>query len=93
MSVETAKPPLSVIVPVFNGEDRLPKMLSSLCTQTYDQALIEIIVVDDHSTDASVSVSRSFGARIVENGTKNPGTRQVFGNRGCDARAPALFGR
>lgn len=49
---------LSVIVPVFNVEKNLEKCLDSLCKQTYDN--IEIILVDDGSTDDSLSVCRNF---------------------------------
>ncbi|MHB8703201.1 MAG: glycosyltransferase family 2 protein [Candidatus Tyrphobacter sp.] len=64
--------PISVVVPVFNGQGRLPKMLSTLRSQEYDQSLVDLIVADDDSTDSSVAVAMSYGARIVRNGTKNP---------------------
>jgi glycosyltransferase EpsH len=48
------EPLVSIIVPVFNGEQLLPRCLESLCAQTLRE--IEVIMVDDGSTDRSASV-------------------------------------
>lgn len=48
------KPLISVIVPVYNGQDYLEKCIKSIENQSYDN--IEIIIVNDGSTDATASV-------------------------------------
>jgi len=53
-----AGPCVSVIIPVFNARDSLPIALESLRRQTW-QAL-EVIVVDDASTDDTVAVARAY---------------------------------
>ena len=55
-------PLVSVITTVYNTEDFLGEALASAAAQAY--APIEIIVVDDGSTDASLAVARSFAARV-----------------------------
>ena len=50
----TAMPAVSVIVPVFNSEAFLDKCLESLACQTL--ADLEVICVDDHSTDGSPAI-------------------------------------
>lgn len=50
----------SVVIPVYNAAPYLPQMLISLAAQTL--ANIEIICVDDGSTDASLAVCRAFAA-------------------------------
>jgi glycosyltransferase involved in cell wall biosynthesis len=53
---------VSVIVPVYNGERYLAEALASAIGQTYRP--IEIIVVDDGSTDDSGAIARRFGAPV-----------------------------
>ena len=48
------KPKISVIVPVYNVENYVSKCLDSLFKQTYEN--LEIIIVDDCSTDKSKEV-------------------------------------
>ena len=52
------KPKISVIVPVYNVEKYVEKCLDSLTNQTYDN--LEIIVVDDCSTDLSYSIVKEY---------------------------------
>lgn len=52
---------LSVIVPVYNVEDYLPKCLDSIINQTYKD--FEIILVDDGSTDRSGSICDEYAER------------------------------
>ncbi|MDP8975950.1 MAG: glycosyltransferase family 2 protein [Actinomycetota bacterium] len=53
---------VSVVVPVHNGERYLGDALQSVLDQTH--ADLEVIVVDDGSTDRSAGVAKDFGAAI-----------------------------
>lgn len=56
----TAAPEISVVVPVYNRERLVADCLRSVQSQTF-QAW-ECLVVDDHSTDASLQVGERFAA-------------------------------
>ena len=53
-------PLVSVIVPVYNVEDYLEQCLKSICGQTLPG--IEIIIIDDGSTDSSGPICDAFAA-------------------------------
>jgi glycosyltransferase involved in cell wall biosynthesis len=49
---------VSVIIPVYNTEKYLKKCLDSVCNQTLSD--IEIICIDDCSTDNSLSILKEY---------------------------------
>ena len=49
---------ISVIVPVYNGEKTIKRCLNSLINQSYTD--LEIIVIDDCSTDNTVEIVKSL---------------------------------
>lgn len=57
---------LSVVIPARNEEANIGKLLAALEKQTYPRSLFEVIVVDDHSTDATAEVVRKFtGVQLI----------------------------
>ena len=54
-------PAVSIIVPVYNMEKYLPQCLDSLVSQTLKN--IEIICVDDGSTDSSLKILQDYAAK------------------------------
>ena len=54
---------VSVIVPVYNGEKYVATCLENLLNQTYNN--LEIIVVDDGSTDKSAELAARYPVRII----------------------------
>ncbi|HUQ84463.1 MAG TPA: glycosyltransferase [Gemmatimonadaceae bacterium] len=57
-----SRPLVTVIVPVYNGARYLRESLDSIVSQTYQP--LEIIVLDDASTDETPSIIASFGDRV-----------------------------
>ena len=55
-------PLVSVIIPVYNGEKTIRKTLDSALNQSWSN--IEIIVVDDGSSDGTVEILKSYGDQI-----------------------------
>lgn len=54
---------ISIIIPARNEEKNLPNILNDLMKQTYSN--LEIIGVDDQSTDGTKSILESFPIRII----------------------------
>ena len=65
-------PLISIILPVYNGETYLAKSIESCLKQTYSK--IELIIVNDCSTDKTVEISKNYAKKdtrikIVNNKT------------------------
>lgn len=57
---------VSIVTPVFNGEIHLPVLLDSILNQTYP--LLEMILVDDGSTDQTIRTAERYRQRFAEKG-------------------------
>jgi len=63
-----AQPDISIVIPVKDRAEELKRCLSSLASLNYPQEKLQIIVVDDGSSDASPQVAQQFGALVVPSG-------------------------
>ena len=52
--------PVTVIIPARNEAENLPRCLASVAR------CAEVYVIDSNSTDATVEIARSFGAKVVQ---------------------------
>lgn len=78
-------PKLSIIIPTFNEERYLPKLLESIRRQTFTD--YEIVVADAHSKDRTREVAQKYGALVVDGGLPSVGR-----NRGAvAARGEIIF--
>ena len=78
------KPLISVIVPIYNVEQYLPRCIDSILKQTYRD--LEIILVDDGSTDNSSQMCDTWSERdqrikVIHKKNEGPG---VARNTGLD---------
>ena len=62
---------VTCVIPVFNGERYLAEALDSVLGQTYSP--IEVVVVDDGSTDGTPRILAGFGDRITRLRQTNAG--------------------
>jgi cellulose synthase/poly-beta-1,6-N-acetylglucosamine synthase-like glycosyltransferase len=74
---------VTVIVPVLNGRDILPRSLGALADSDLPRERWELVVVDDGSTDDSPAVAGRWADRVVrvERGPRGPGHAR---NRGSE---------
>lgn len=70
---------VSIVVPVLNGEKTLPLCLDSLCALDYPKEKLEILVVDNNSTDNTKSIIEQYPVRYLFEAKRNAGAAR---NRG-----------
>lgn len=71
---------VSIIIPVYNREKYISRCISSVINQTYKN--LEIIIVDDGSTDDSLNIVRSFDdnrLKIIESENKGVSNARNIG--------------
>lgn len=79
---------LSVVIPTLNAADALPGTAEHLLEGVSSGLIRELVISDGGSTDATLSVARELGARVVE----GPPTRGGQIARGTEAtNAPWLL--
>ncbi|MDP5337693.1 MAG: glycosyltransferase [Nodularia sp. (in: cyanobacteria)] len=52
-------PMVSVVVPIYNGEADLPELINCLRSQTYPQDRVEYLLVDNNSSDRTLSLLKA----------------------------------
>jgi len=60
------EPTVSVIVPVYNGEATIRTCLEALLAQDWPRDALELIVVDNRSTDATRAMVAEYAVHLVE---------------------------
>lgn len=83
------QPLVSVIIPVYNSQHFVAETIQSVLNQTYPH--IEIICVNDGSTDQSLSILESFGPKITIISQENQGVAQAR-NTGIVAAQGTIIG-
>ena len=72
---------VSIIIPAYNEENFLPKLLRSIKRQTYRN--YEVLVVDANSKDKTQEIAKKYGARVVQGGAvavgRNNGAKKAKG--------------
>lgn len=90
MKLEQVNPKISVIVPVWNGERDIGRLLTRLGEQTADPTLFEVIVVDNGSNDQTRPVVEQFEWVTLLSEPK-PGSYRARNRAVASAKAPLLL--
>ena len=69
-------PLVSIVIPVYNGENYLKEAIDSALAQTYKN--IEVIVVNDGSSDKTDEICKSYGSKIRYFKKENGGVSTVL---------------
>ena len=86
---------LSIIIPAYNEEKYLPKLLDCIKRQSYKD--YEVIVADANSKDRTRQIAKSYGCRVIQGGLpakgRNKGARYAKGDILLFLDADVTFGR
>lgn len=74
---------VSIIIPIYNVEKYIVRCIESVLNQTYRQ--LEVILVDDSSSDGSMQKARDYIERVPDNGTPTFIFLRHENNRGVSA--------
>lgn len=84
MTPEAPISSVSVIIPARNEAPGIARTVRAIIEQTPGHCALEVIVVDDGSTDDTAAIARSAGARVIEMGAAG-GNPAAARNRGAEA--------
>ena len=73
---------VSIIIPTFNEERNIGRLLVSIKIQTYKN--IEVIVVDDESTDKTVEIAKRYNAKVYSRKHSERSAQRNFGAEKSD---------
>ena len=57
---------VSIIVPVYNDEEHIAPLIESLLNQDYPHQLLEIIIVDNNSTDRTREIVQRYSVTLLQ---------------------------
>jgi len=81
--MSSSLPRISVIIATFNAERTLDQCLKSLTTQDYPQKLLQIIIVDGGSSDATLQIAYKYHTEIIHVPQEKQSAEY---NKGCGAQ-------
>jgi glycosyltransferase involved in cell wall biosynthesis len=76
---QTTWPLVSVVIPVYNGEDVLPTLLESLDRLDYPSNRLEVILVDNNSKDSTPELLATTSFKVVFEAQPGCGTARNAG--------------
>src|SRR5690606_14347338 len=58
---------VSVIIAARNEADKIAKTINDVLAQTYPKNIFELIIIDDHSTDSTAEIVKSYnGVKLIQ---------------------------
>jgi len=79
---------VSLIIPAKNEEANIEKCLNGIESLDFDQKKLEVIVVDNNSTDNTSTIAKAKGAKVIQ---IKQGTIGELRNRGAEIARGEIF--
>jgi glycosyltransferase involved in cell wall biosynthesis len=84
-------PLISVIIPTYNEEVCIASCLESIFSQDYPKDRLEIIIVDDFSSDNTRQLAMKYNSVLIDSGHKDPQVSKMLGIRHSKGEIICLF--
>jgi glycosyltransferase involved in cell wall biosynthesis len=81
-------PTVTVVLPVYNGAELLGRAIESVLEQDFRD--LELLVVDNDSTDQSVAVADGYGVRVIREPKRGAAAARNAGIRESNADSPYI---
>ncbi len=75
---------ISIIIPAYNEEENIGQCLQSLLVQSYQP--LEIIVIDDGSTDKTLSIIKEYSVKFLQQNHKGPAKARNLGAKNAKGK-------
>lgn len=72
-------PTIAIVIPTLNEAANLPKCLRGIASQDYPRERVDVIVVDNGSTDGTLDIAAKSGARVLHNDVKDAERSKMIG--------------
>jgi len=79
---------VSIVIPTYNAERFIPGLLDSIFSSGIED--IEVIIVDDCSTDDTVKIAKKYPVRVIEL-RENSGPARVRNTSAKAAKGDIVF--
>lgn len=76
----------TIVIATFNSEKLLRRVLDSIKEQDFNQAQIEILIVDGGSSDNTLALAQSYGCSIIPNPETEPVNAKFLGLKTAKGR-------
>lgn len=69
---------ITLVIPTKNEEKHIGNCLKSIFAQDYPRKLLQVIVIDNDSTDKTLEIARKLGAQVVSTTMRNEEIKRSY---------------
>lgn len=73
------QPRISIVIPTYNEERNIGNCLDSIFSQQYPTDLLEVIVVDNYSSDKTIELVKGYDVKILYNKIRDAEVSKMVG--------------
>ncbi|MCW8812903.1 MAG: glycosyltransferase family 2 protein [Ignavibacteriaceae bacterium] len=87
----------SIVIPTYNERDNITNCLDSILNQNYDMSLVDIVIVDGHSTDDTIDKIKEYQQKfsnisVLENPVRKTPTSLNIGIKKSNGEVIIILG-